>query len=658
VLAHRFFSLQCRMNNYFGCTGDCCEDTCTTKEGSYLQCGMDGYYCKDANSTKCDPTLTLKCPSSSYKKTSDDDGSKTTECTADETKYRLVMYDSFGDGWEKTKITINATTGATTGQKLTPVYQGGLENGAEGTVYICLSLNPMCYDVDVSGGNWGREASWLIRSAMEGSPAIASGGGLMQCTFSVAGGSCSNTCTGKSNRDPSKDSDYKDFKEMYNCIDKRCSIQANVCREDAACKKCFLEDVPDYCFSIESFLAVTDCAACRCSNTDVSEFCADKRAPGIVPTVPSEIDDDTKPCTPAETQKGSWAVQDFSRCMENFDKYSLLMTDFDQNNFGALDTFEACAHSFQDNQDHGGHTANGCMVILKNAMTPDTADGKPTETIAELATMLYNDGASFCDCAKQASVTCPLCPSFYNFKTLLYESLDACLALDQIDCDAWNEFQKPCKGNIGAKFGSIDLSKKEQCDYMRENCGGAGVFPSFRRLDCQKELPADSWDFYNLYSSRCVGDTRPVGPVTPSPTVPVDPKALTKPPTPYQPVKPSNIKPVGPTPYSPPSTDSNKRPSYKSPEEKRKKSHWFRNLLLIGLFGGIGCYIYKHQADGFNFVRYRRMNRFGFGGDGSTFGMDDGDMYSGLALESSTNFEPPSLPPTPMFMPNNGGYGA
>ena len=88
-------------------------------------------------------------------------------------------------------------------------------------------------------------------------------------------------------------------------------------------------------------------------------------------------------------------------------------------------------------------------------------------------------------------------------------------------------------------------------------------------------------------------------------------------------------------------------------------------FILLAL--GVGYYFYKRQTDGFSFVRYRRMTNFnssnnGFGG---AFGMMDdgggagGDMYSGLSLESSMTFEPPSLPPTPMSMPTHtGGYGA
>lgn len=64
---------------------------------------------------------------------------------------------------------------------------------------------------------------------------------------------------------------------------------------------------------------------------------------------------------------------------------------------------------------------------------------------------------------KRASADCPLCSSFIHVKTLLFESLDACKSLDEIDCDAWTEFQTPCKNNIVKEFGSVDFSSDDQC---------------------------------------------------------------------------------------------------------------------------------------------------------------------------------------------------
>jgi hypothetical protein len=339
---------------------------------------------------------------------------------------------------------------------------------------------------------------------------------------------------------------------------------------------------------------------------------------------------------------------EFSQCSK-MDDIGVMVTNFDQSNFGQLDQFETCAHSFNDEANHGGHTALSCMQILYNAMTIPVSDENdrdpPKEAIMSLAKDLYQNGEGFCDCAKKASENCPLCPSFMNFKSLLYESLDACTALDQIDCDSWAEFWKPCQDNVEAEFGSADLDVRDQCDYMKRGCGGAGAFPAFRRLDCAGEIDSEAWSFYRKYEKSCLkgedgkppNDT-PVGPV-PKPSV-------------APAFKPTKIPASSPTtvPYVP--SDDNFTPKPYVPSDSRgsgssagSKSHWFRNFLMLGALCGGGYYLYKKRYLGeqFNFMQYRRVRNFGYG-------MDDesGGMYSNL--NSSTSFEPPSLPPTPQMM--------
>ena len=428
-------------------------------------------------------------------------------------------------------------------------------------------------------------------------------------------------------------------------------IQADTCRSTESCNKCLQDVIPAECFTIAAFNAVSDCAVCKCSDNvsddaDLKAFCDRKGAPGAVTPANGGRG---KQCTPSEVFDGSAAIMDFSKCMHFWeDDFSL--QEWNQTNFGPLDTFEACSHSFQNDPGHGGHTALSCMKILKNAIYPDVKPGEPSEMISTLATLLFLDGESFCDCVKKASDECPLCSKFFNLKTLLYESMDACKSLDEIDCAAWDEFQKPCKTNLVTVFGTIDLGKPEQCSFVAEGCDGAGPFPSFRRLDCETELPGQSWDFYRSFEKSCLSSA-PVPMPVPDPTAPTPTAAV-----PSSPV----AEPTGKTPYVPPE-ERGKTP-YKSSDE-RKRSHWFRNLILISLFGGIGYFLYKRKSE-FNFVRYRRIGGMGgglgFRGRGDGYSVDDGGMYSGLAMESSISFEPPPLPSMPMSMamPNNGGYGA
>jgi hypothetical protein len=441
--------------------GDCCEDKCKDST-QYAECGHDGYACRDPNSGNCDPKLTAKCinPDANKRKNVPDPSSVT--CASGETKYRLVMFDSFGDGWDSTQITL-----APNDDKSKTLFKGGLKDGAQGTEFVCLSTAPTCYHMDVSGGVWGNEVSWELRPLTEGTKALADGGAPMDCTFSVAGESCPRTCTGKPNVDPTKDPDYKTYKELYTCIQEKCLIQVGTCLGDDSCAPCFAQDAPEYCFANDNFNAVIDCGLCQCTE-NYAEFCTSKQSgPGAV--IPKQDDHNTVvPCTAAETLQGASAVLQFSKC-SNFDQVGMMVTDFDENNFGALDQFEACAHSFQNEPGHGGKTAMFCMGILSDAITVPTTDddsGAPKEAIATLAGLLYHNAEDFCECTSKASLDCPLCPSFMRFKTLLYESLDACKALDEIDCDAWNEFYPKCKANLESNYPNVDFRNPSQCKFL------------------------------------------------------------------------------------------------------------------------------------------------------------------------------------------------
>ena len=125
------------------------------------------------------------------------------------------------------------------------------------------------------------------------------------------------------------------------------------------------------------------------------------------------------------------------------------------------------------------------------------------------------------------------------------------------------------------------------------------------------------------------------------PYVPSDDKPTQKP---YVPStdKPTS-KPYMPSDATNPSSDD---------EKKKGKSHWLRNLMISGALAGCAYYVWKKRFDGFNFIQYRR--RFGRGG--FQYGMVNGgvgenEMYGNL--NSSTTFEPPTLPPAPHMMNPN-----
>jgi len=297
----------------------------------------------------------------------------------------------------------------------------------------------------------------------------------------------------------------------------------------------------------------------------------------------------------------------------------MTVTNFDNNNFGALDAFEACAREYKD---HGLHTALECTKILFDAMQLKT-NTPVNDAVQSLAWHLYTNGHNFCECAYDSSLECPICPGFKNFKTLLWESLDACQALDNIDCAAWQEFASPCKDNIINKFSKVDFTREQQCEYVMEGCGGTGPFPAFRRLDCDGEIPKESWDFYNKYSVGCLEKDVNGNPVVPH----IPSHGGSKPyiPTPYNP----DFRPHGPR-------EENKKYRHR---KQRKRRRFFLSLFLVSLIG-VGVYYYqRRKGSEFSFMGYRRAPAWA-----------DDENYSGLALES--NFTPPNFTPPSFTQPS------
>lgn len=68
---------------------------------------------------------------------------------------------------------------------------------------------------------------------------VAGGGAPGDCDFGVGGDVCLHSCTDtKPNIDPSRDPDYKEFKDLYQCIESKCVIQLGACQANEECNKC------------------------------------------------------------------------------------------------------------------------------------------------------------------------------------------------------------------------------------------------------------------------------------------------------------------------------------------------------------------------------------------------------------------------------------
>lgn len=697
--------------NYDG--GDCCEDTChypgetsgTTEGDSYGDCGQEGYACRDPSSIDCKPTLALD-----YKEICahleegddmisiavDDDHFKEDEllpdCGSSDLLYRLIQFDSWGDGWDATILTLKEHGTDT------PIYQGGLTYGSQGTVHVCLTKSEAkCYHVTVENGVWGNEISWELRPLAGGAPVLAAGGSPSDCTVALAGtvDDCPNTCDSTRPDTKIEDPNYKSYKTLESCIEKSCVIQVGSCSQDDSCAECMQESSPEYCFANENFNTLIDCSMCTCTD-DRPAYCDAKSSssiggsssgssamthegsthPAASATIGSATGG-TAVCGPEQTLQGTSSLIKFSECAD-LDKMMAMITDFDNDNFGMLDLFEECAHTYDEQPMHGGKKAMDCMKILDEIVWGDkdrdsnddkvfkNAKGEKLpenigQAIGTLAHHLYHDPEKFCSCSSIVNKETPMCSSFINFKTLLYEAIDVCKSLDTIDCAAWEEFYPTCKKNLIRKYDSVNFENDDQCDYIEDQCGGAGPFPAFRKLDCGGEIAKSAWDFYIMYDRGCLGSTGSI----PSPSPPTSPSSpSTSKSTPLTPAPPSTIaKPSSKTTekkqykaYGANGATDEKKKEYHStyndvePEDdsssysEKKTHHFFRGFFIIVGLAGVGFIFHKKRKENFNYMQFRQLREARNYAGGLNAG---GSSYAGVSMSDSCSFEPPTLPPTP-----------
>eukprot|EP00555_Chaetoceros_dichaeta_P014070 CAMPEP_0198275572 /NCGR_PEP_ID=MMETSP1447-20131203/64846_1 /TAXON_ID=420782 /ORGANISM="Chaetoceros dichaeta, Strain CCMP1751" /LENGTH=847 /DNA_ID=CAMNT_0043970455 /DNA_START=137 /DNA_END=2680 /DNA_ORIENTATION=- len=625
--------------------GDCCKDKCQDEE-KLVTCGSDRYFCRDPTSETCQTPGCIASRNSTDDSNKEDD--KVKRCADGETGYFLRKYASFGNGWDRTYMTIDERDARKKGQ----LYKGTMKDGAEETELICLSSKPTCYDVQLGGGVWGNRVSWQLKPMKEGAPEIASGGAPLQCQFTVGGDECENTCKGQSDEEPHKDdSDHHSYEVMEKCIESTCLIQLATCEGYQSCVSCMkANEAPAYCYSDPNFNALVSCSLCNCvpeasSAEGFDEYCA------TMDIKPTESETGKMPeCNADQILLGVSAVLTYSGCSYiGFE--AAVSTDFDNDHFGRLDAFESCATAYTTEAFHGGKTALDCMRILQLAVKSPTEDvTDPADAISNMANHLYNDGKKFCDCSATASEECPVCLDFKNFKTLMYESLDACRALDDIDCAAWAEFSTPCQTNMLTQFGNAAFSTQTQCDYVHDGCGKAGPFPSFRNIDCENEIEdTEAWDFYQLFASNCLKDqnNNTPAPADKSP-VPVSPPSKTN----LVPTSQYSGRTSQPTRQYIPDGSTADSNSNSSDDEKKKSSGGggFKKFLWFIFFciAGGGCYWYYKRTREFDYVRFRRARNYG--GDST-------GMYEGSSMENSaSSFEPPSLPPPPSSYESNNNF--
>ena len=71
-------------------------------------------------------------------------------CASDESVYRLLLYDTGGDGWQGATFSIYSSSSVTDSLEGSVLVSGTLATGYESSEWICLSDG--CYEIVVSSG--------------------------------------------------------------------------------------------------------------------------------------------------------------------------------------------------------------------------------------------------------------------------------------------------------------------------------------------------------------------------------------------------------------------------------------------------------------------------------------------------------------------------
>lgn len=365
------------------------------------------------------------------------------------------MYDSWGDGWDEKDLIIRNITN-TNDDVDDVVYKVKLKDGFKNYEILCLQDG--CFAASIGSSDWAEDISWEL---MASGTKIAFGGAPTDCHFSVGGNYCENTCNGQSNSNKNDDDD-KMNQELEKCAKTKCPIQYGECQSDAMnCAPCIKDTTGlPFCLTNEKFLTLVQCVRCSCTHEKDEAACQSDKD-----------NSDNIECDSAQSLHGTDALLKYTKC-SNIDDELAMFKDWHEDQFGKLDDFEECAHEYSSN---GVGKALDCMNILAGIVN-DNEENEENPAILSIAKQLYSDPEGICDCSVEANKLCPNCDKFLRFKTLLHETLDACQSVDEVDCNAWEDFSVPCQSNVRAKFGSLDFSQYQQCTYTcATSCFGLGV---------------------------------------------------------------------------------------------------------------------------------------------------------------------------------------
>jgi len=172
-----------------------------------------------------------------------DDGScDLWSCVCDDTTGTAVQFymnDAFGDGWNGSVYTITSLAGDTVATGTLDEAGFFVDNdnytGPE-YGYDLFCLDPGCYSVEVTDGDWPSEVSWEVLT--EDGSVLTSGGPTAGITISVGGAVCGCTDAGACNFDPAAtDEDGScEYVTCAGCTDSTsCSYDADATIDDGSC---------------------------------------------------------------------------------------------------------------------------------------------------------------------------------------------------------------------------------------------------------------------------------------------------------------------------------------------------------------------------------------------------------------------------------------
>ena len=175
-----------------------------------------------------------------------------------------------------------------------------------------------------------------------------------------------------------------------------------------------------------------------------------------------------------------------------------------------------------------------------------------TDKLVKKIARNLDQAQAFCLCGTTCSASSPSCNSFHNFNAMLHESIEACNALDAVDCYYLRVNTKKCSSNLVDQFGLMDLSADGQCEYVDAGCGPGVTLPALRHWGC---LDLDSMAptakaFAEGYMENCRAPPSPQPTAEPSriPTSEPSPSPSVSPTTSSPSFSPSPV-PTSPTPF-------------------------------------------------------------------------------------------------------------